>query len=390
MSAPPQGPPGHGSPRPPEPPLIPLSEEDLAWLDRSILVGRRGWGRVHPNPMVGCVLVRGGRVLAEGWHREFGGRHAEAEALEHAGHDPAGATAYVSLEPCRHQGKTPACTDALVRAEVARVVYAVADPHPEAGGGGAALRAGGLAVDGPVWPEEAGRRENPAFFHGARTARPFVAVKLALSLDGMIAEAPGRRTRLTGADADATTHRLRAGFAGVMVGGRTARVDDPCLTVRGGGASPRVPSARIVLDPDGELDPGCSLLRERDGRVDLFVAADADEARLERLERAGAHVHPVPRSRQGLDLGSVLDVAAETGIHSLLCEGGGRLATSFLADRLAGRLYLLFAPRVLGPGGVPGFPGLFPPGIWEGWRPAFQPELVGRDVLIVYGRADYH
>src|SRR6185503_13217002 len=118
------GPPGHGAPRPIEAPLVGLVEADLAWLDRAILLGRRGWGRVHPNPMVGCVLVRDGQVLAEGWHREFGGPHAEVDALERIGSDASGATAYVSLEPCRHEGKTPACTAALKRARVARVVYA--------------------------------------------------------------------------------------------------------------------------------------------------------------------------------------------------------------------------------------------------------------------------
>ncbi len=380
------GPPGHGFVRPPEPPLVPLTDDDLAWLDRSVTLGRRGWGRVHPNPMVGCVLVREGRVLAEGWHREFGGPHAEAYALEHTGVDPTGATAYVSLEPCQHHGKTPACTDVLVRAGVERVVYAVADPHPEVGGGGRVLREAGVHVDGPVWPESAGRRENPAFFNACRSEGPFVAVKLALSLDGMIAEGPGRRTQLTGSEAVEAGHRLRAGFDAVLVGSRTAQVDDPRLSVRGGGIEPRVPPARVVLDRVGSLREGSAFFGESAGRAVVFVGADVDEARLERLERAGAQVHPVPSAPGGLDLAAILRVCSGTGIRSVLCEGGGRLASSFIAEGLAGRLYLFRSPCVLGSDAVPAFPGPFPRGTWRGWRPAFLPEWLGRDTLTVYER----
>jgi diaminohydroxyphosphoribosylaminopyrimidine deaminase/5-amino-6-(5-phosphoribosylamino)uracil reductase len=381
------GPPGHGA-HPPEPARVALSERELAWLERALVLGRRGWGRVHPNPMVGCVLVRDDRMLSEGWHREFGGPHAEVDALEHAGQDPAGATAYVSLEPCRHHGKTPACTEALLRAGVARVVYASADPHPEAGGGGDVLRAAGLRVDGPVWPEAVGRRENPAFFHATRSPRPFVAGKLAVTLDGMIAARPGQRTAITGTEANQAVHRLRAGFDAILIGGRTARTDDPRLTVRGGGVEPRVPPARMVLDPDATLDSGCALFQERAGQAAVFVGEDVDEARIERLERAGAHVHPVPRSRRGLDLGAVLEVASGLGLRSILCEGGGRLVSSLLAERLVGRIYLFQAPQVIGAGGVPAFPGPFPEGTWEGWRPAFEPERLGRDVLTVYEREE--
>ena len=336
--------------------------------------------------MVGCVLVRGGSVLAEGWHREFGGPHAEVDALERTREDPAGASAYVSLEPCRHQGKTPACTDALIRAGVERVVYAVADPGGEASGGGSALRAAGVHVEGPVWPEAVGRRENPVFFHGIASARPFVAVKLAVSLDGHIAVAPGQRTPVTGPDALREVHALRAGFDAVMVGAITARVDDPRLTVRGGGVTPRVPPARMVLDSKASLKESSALFRERDGRVMVFVREDAEEVELERLERAGAEVHPVPAAQGGLDLGAVLDASSETGIRSILCEGGGRLVSSFLAGGLAGRLYLFQSPRVLGKAGVPAFPGPFPEGSWDGWCPAFDPERLGDDVLTVYER----
>ena len=379
-------PPGHGDPRPRERPFIDLSEDDLGWLDRAFLLGRQGWGRVHPNPMVGCVLVRSGRVLAEGWHREFGGPHAEVDALELTGEDAVGATAYVSLEPCHHRGKTPACADALVRAGVERVVYAVADPGGEAGGGGAALGAARIQVDGPVWPVAVGRRENPMFFHGLATERPFVAVKLAVSLDGHIAAVPGQRTSVTGPAALRAAHELRAGFDAVMVGSVTARVDDPRLTVRAGSVTPRVQPARMVLDSKASLGETSALFREQEGRVIVFVRETAREAELERLERAGAEVRPVPAAPEGLHLGAVLDASSETGIRSILCEGGGRLASSFLAEGLARRFYLFQSPCVLGRAGVPPFPGPFPDGSWGRWVPAFDPERLGNDVLTVYER----
>ena len=300
---------------------MPLPERELALLERAIRLGRRGWGRVHPNPMVGCVLVRDGKVLAEGWHREFGGPHAEADALERVRGSATGATAYVSLEPCRHHGRTAACTEGLLRAGVTRVVYSVADPHAETGGGGGVLRAAGVRVDGPVWPEAAGRRENPVFFRASR--QPFVAIKLALSLDGKIARAAGGPTHLTGPEAVAAVHRLRAGFDAVLVGARTARTDDPRLTVRGGGIEPRVPPARMVADPDGSLASECALFREAGGRVVVFVGSHADKPTLNRLDRDGAEVHRVPRKGRELALEFVLKTAGAAGIRSILCEGGG-------------------------------------------------------------------
>ena len=383
-----QRPPGHGDPRPRERPFIDLSDDDLGWLDRAFLLGRQGWGRVHPNPMVGCVLVRGGRVLAEGWHRDFGGPHAEVDALERTGEDAVGATAYVSLEPCRHRGKTRACTDALVRAGIKRVVYAVADPGGEAGGGGAALGAAGVQVDGPVWPVTVGRRENPMFFHRPATERPFVAVKLAVSLDGYIAAVPGQRTSVTGLAALRAAHELRAGFDAVMVGSVTARVDEPRLTVRVGSVTPRVPPARVVLDSKASLVETSAFFRAREGRLIVFVGDTTNEVELERLARAGAEVHPVPAARGGLHLGAVLDASSETGIRSILCEGGGRLTSSLIAEGLARRLYLFQSPRVLGGAGVPAFPGPFPEGSWGRWLPAFDPERLGDDVLTVYERED--
>ncbi|MDH3423934.1 MAG: bifunctional diaminohydroxyphosphoribosylaminopyrimidine deaminase/5-amino-6-(5-phosphoribosylamino)uracil reductase RibD, partial [Gemmatimonadota bacterium] len=304
--------------------------QDLAFLERARLIARNGWGRVQPNPMVGCVLVRDGAIVAEGFHQEFGGPHAEIVALERALTSAEGATAYVSLEPCNHHGKTPPCSGALREAGVRRVVFGAADPGEESGGGGDALRASGVDVVGPVWDEMEARAENPAFQHVARHGTPFVALKLAMSLDGRIAERPGKKTRITGIDAEHEVHRLRSGFDAVLVGAGTARTDDPRLTVRLVHPG-RSPPRRLVLLPDGVLTPEAALFTDvADVPLHVFCRLDASEVAIEHLEDAGAHVHPVAHAGNELDLDAVLAVAWELGIRSILCEGGARLADSLL------------------------------------------------------------
>lgn len=359
-----------------------LTAEDRAHLDRARLLAREGWGRVHPNPMVGCVLVRDGEVVGEGFHREFGGPHAEILALEAAGSRADGAAAYVSLEPCDHFGKTPPCTQALIQAGVVRVVFGARDPGARSGGGGETLRRAGVAVAGPTWTEAQARAENPAFHHTTTRGTPFVAVKLAQTLDGAIADAPGRRSRITGPEAEQEVHRLRTGFDAVLVGAGTARTDDPRLTVRlvePGRAAP----ARLVLSPDGDLPSDAALLRDAPAAaVHVFTRSDVRELELERLEGAGAHVHPVPAGTGGLDLKAVLAAAWGLGMRSVLCEGGGRVASALLRAGLAQRLYLWIAPYTNGPGGVEAFPGVTRD-VWDRFHPAFPPELHGRDTLLV-------
>jgi len=365
---------------------IHLSDDDRRHLARAVELAGRGWGGVHPNPLVGCVVVRDGEVVAEAWHEEFGGPHAESRALERAGERARGATAYVSLEPCRHEGKTPACTRALLRSGVARVVYGAADPGAESGGGGAELAAARVEVVGPVFDEERAWSENPAFHHWHRTGSPHVAVKLAVSLDAGLAAAPGRRTPLTGVEARREVHRLRAGFDAVMVGSVTARVDDPLLTVRD---VPLVRPApvRIVLDSRASLPSTAALLRDAsEVPVWVFCREDAEELEMERLEAAGAHVHPVPGHRGGgVSLDAVLDKCGATGIRSILCEGGGVLASRLLGDGPARRLYLLVAPTLLGGDAVPAFPGL-KAGLR--WRAAADPVRCGDDTLLTLDLED--
>ena len=360
-----------------------VSEEDASFLDRAAELGRRGWGRVSPNPMVGCVVVRAGEVVGEGWHREVGGPHAEVHALAEAGGRARGATAYTSLEPCAHTGRTPPCTRALIDAGVARVVFGASDPGAGAGGA-AVLRAAGTRVDGPAFPYARAVANNPAFFHAARQRTPYLALKLALSLDGRISRA-GEQTALTGQPAREHVHHLRAGFDAILVGANTMAIDDPRLTVRGP-LEPRRPPERVVLDSRARISPHASLFREVEaGPVRVFTGPDAPAVRLQALRSRGAAVHTVPRSESGVDLGAVLDICYQQGLTSLLCEGGGVLASSLLREGRVQRLHLYFAPRTLGPGSVPAFPGLESTAC-AGWRTAEPPLALGRDLLWVLDR----
>ena len=362
------------------------SATDLAYLERARLIAREGWGRVQPNPMVGCVIVSGGEVVGEGYHEELGGAHGEVIALEAARGRTEGATAYVSLEPCNHSGRTPPCTDALVAAGVVRVVYGASDPGAESSGGAGALRDAGVAVVGPVWSQDVAWAENPAFFHLARHARPYVALKLAMSLDARIASSPGMRTRISGAEADRAVHRLRAGFDAVMVGIGTAEADDPRLTVRLASLGSITP-ARIILDPSARLSPRAALFDDvASVPVHVFVGCDVPESAPHALEAAGARVHRVTGAPGGLSLDAVWDTCWEVGIRTVLCEGGSRLAAAILREERCQRLYLIVAPSTLGPGGVPAFAGDAGTLGWDGFRPALQPTVLGRDVMLVYDR----
>jgi diaminohydroxyphosphoribosylaminopyrimidine deaminase/5-amino-6-(5-phosphoribosylamino)uracil reductase len=368
------------------PTLDSLTLADAAHLEWARKLGRRGWGHVHPNPLVGCVIVNGDRTVGEGFHRIFGGPHAEIVALEEALGQARGSTVYVSLEPCNHHGKTPPCSQALVAAGVRRVVFGVREPGRQEGGGADTLRDAGVEVVGPVWTEAEGQAENPAFFHTARHASPFVALKLAMTLDARIAARAGERTRVTGLDAEREAHRLRTGFDAILVGAGTVRADDPRLTVRlvpPGREAPR----RIVLDPDATIPPRAAIFSDHDTiPVHVFVREDVAETQIGRLERAGAHVHPVGRSARGLDLDDVLGVCWDVGVRSILCEGGARLADTLLRERRAHRIYVFVAPATYGSEGVAAFPadaGLLR---WDDFAHARPPEQHGRDTLLTLDR----
>jgi len=354
-------------------------------MRRAIALAWRGWGRVHPNPLVGAVVVRGGELIAEGWHAQFGEPHAEAVALAAAGERARGATLYSTLEPCAHHGKTPPCAAAIEAAGIARVVYGARDPHPQARGGADRLARAGVEVVGGV-EADAVRSQNAAFFHVVERGTVYVALKYALSLDARLGAAPGRATQVTGEAARAEAHRLRAGFDAIMVGSRTALADDPLLTVRGE-ITPRVPPVRIVVDTAAQL-PLRSRLVETAGETPTWVlcAEDAPRDRRIALEGAGVRILAVPRRPDGLALDAALAALWEAGIRSVLCEGGGRLGSALLAEDRVARLYLFFAPKIYGPEGPPAFTSPLPAPVAGGWVRTDLREL-GEDVLMVLDRA---
>lgn len=332
---------------------------DVQHMRRALALAKEGWGRVSPNPLVGAVVVRDGEVVGEGYHAEWGGAHAEVAALAAAGERARGATLYVTLEPCHHTGKTGPCTQAIVGAGIARLVYAAADPSPEAGGGAAWLRERGLEVEVGVCEQQASDLNAPHTC-AHRHHRTFVALKYAMSLDARLAERAGAPSRVTGAEAMVEAHRLRAGHAAVMVGSGTVLADDPELTVREW-REPRVAPLRIVLDGRLRL-PSSSRLARTAGEVAVWVFThqDAPLDRASELESQGVRVIRVPpqRSGQGLDLGAVLATLWKGQVVSVLCEGGGRLGSALLAAGLVDRFYAFLAPKLFGDAGVAAFQSL--------------------------------
>ena len=325
---------------------------DRHWMGQAQALAALGEGSTSPNPRVGCVIVADGRAVGSGYHRASGEPHAEVRALDDAGDLARGATLYVNLEPCAHRGATPPCTQAIQQAGIRRVVYGCRDPDQLAAGGSEYLTGAGLEVVGGVRGAAAARLNGPFIWdrlgHG-----PWVSLKLGLSLDGRISARAGMRTDITGPEAAEFVHRLRAGHDAIMVGGRTAVVDDPLLTVRLA-PSPRLPPTRVVLDPELELSPDCRLAGTVDeAPVVVFCSEHAPAARRTSLEKRGVEVVAVRGAGEGLALGAVLQELGERGLRSIMAEGGGRLAGSLLAAGLVRRQYLIYAPIVLGPQGVP-------------------------------------
>lgn len=316
-------------------------------MRRALALAERGWGQVSPNPLVGAVIVKDGAVVGEGFHAAFGEAHAEVAALAKAGPRARGATAYVSLEPCHHHGKTPPCTEALLAAGLSRVVVAVRDPNVVAAGGADFLRSRGLQVDIGVGEDDA-RELNAPFLHAVQSDRPWVTLKLAVSIDGAVADHTRKAGWLTGPAARAAVHRMRAQHDAVAVGMGTVLADDPALTVRDARA-PRVPPVRVVFSRSGRL-PVTSVLAQTARDVPVLVMAhDPDPAYEATLNELGVELVP------STSLVEALRALRARGIHSILVEGGARLAGSLLFEQLVDRLAVFTAPVVLGAGALNAF-----------------------------------
>ncbi|MCD9143223.1 bifunctional diaminohydroxyphosphoribosylaminopyrimidine deaminase/5-amino-6-(5-phosphoribosylamino)uracil reductase RibD [Streptomyces albireticuli] len=318
-------------------------------MRRAIALAARALGSTSPNPVVGCVLLDAqGRPAGEGWHHRAGTPHAEVNALRaaaEAGHDIRGGTAVVTLEPCNHTGRTGPCAQALIAAGVGRVVYAVADPTPDATGGAATLAAAGVDVEGGLLAAEAAAG-NAAWLTSAALGRPFVLWKYAATLDGRSAAADGTSRWISSAESRADVHRLRAEADAVVVGSGTLRADDPHLAVRGPllGEGTVTQPLRVVVDTHASVRPGARVLDDAAPTL-IAVGEHADTAHL-----TGADVVRLPRNGTGLDITALLAELHGRGVRSVLLEGGPTLAGAFVAAGAVDRVVGYLAPALLGAG----------------------------------------
>ena len=326
-----------------------LSQHDEQFIRRAIRRAMNGRGRVEPNPMVGCVIVKDGRVIGEGFHAEFGGPHAEPTALSNCTESPEGATAYVTLEPCCHTNKkTPPCAPRLIEAKLARVVIGCLDPNPDVNGQGVAmLRAAGIRVDGPVL-EPAAKQLIAPFLAGVRHRRPYVTLKWAQSRNGMVAGRMGQRVKITNADSDRLVHALRSRCDAIAVGTNTVLMDDPLLTARGAAASPVRQPLRVILSNTLKLPLASKLITSAcDVAVVVYCstsAATEHAAAIDGLRAHGVEVVPLPDRESHFSFADVLaDLHARRVTH-LLVEPGPTLTRSLFARGQADRVWVFRSP----------------------------------------------
>ncbi|MCD2468049.1 bifunctional diaminohydroxyphosphoribosylaminopyrimidine deaminase/5-amino-6-(5-phosphoribosylamino)uracil reductase RibD [Streptomyces sp. MBT42] len=317
-------------------------QADITAMRRAVELAARGLGATSPNPVVGCVITdASGDVVGEGFHQRAGGPHAEVHALREAGGLARGATAYVTLEPCNHTGRTGPCAQALIEAGVSRVVYAVGDPNPQATGGADTLRAAGVEVGRGLLEAEA-EAGNIAWLTSVRHGRPFVRWKYAATLDGRIAAADGTSRWISSAESRADVHRLRAEADAVVVGSGTARADDPHLAVRG--IDGAVQPLRVVVDTEATaVKTGARVLD--DAAPTLIAVADDAAVSLD-----GTEVVRLPRAARGLSVPALLDALHARGVRSVLLEGGPTLAGAFVAAGAVDQVVGYLAPVLLGAG----------------------------------------
>jgi diaminohydroxyphosphoribosylaminopyrimidine deaminase/5-amino-6-(5-phosphoribosylamino)uracil reductase len=335
-----------------------FSVDDHRLMARALRLAEQGLYTADPNPRVGCVIVRDGEIVGQGWHRAAGEPHAEVHALAEAGERAAGARAYVTLEPCSHHGRTPPCADALVEAGVGQVVVAMQDPNPRVAGEGLArLRQAGIETRVGLMQAEA-EALNPGFVRRMSTGRPYVRLKMAMSLDGRTAMASGESQWITGAQAREDVHRLRARSSAIVTGIGTVLADDPSLNARLGEDTDVHQPLRIVLDPRLSMPESARML-QLPGRTVVATASD-DTEQHERLQAAGAEVLFIPSRPDVVDLTALLEELARREINEVLVETGATLGGAVLQAGIIDELVLYMAPKLMGDGarGLFRLPGL--------------------------------
>ena len=360
--------------------------DDERFMQLALTLGRRGLGHTWPNPAVGAVIVKDGLILARGWTQSGGRPHAEVEALRRAKRAAQGATMYVTLEPCSHQGKTPPCADAIVKAGIARVVSALEDPNPEvAGQGHARLRAKGVAVDVGLGAEEA-RRAHAGHIAKVTLGRPHVLLKMAISADGKVGLAGRKPVALSGEAARARVFQMRAQADAILVGIGTVLSDNPQLTCRLPGLFERSP-VRVVLDARLRTPLATSVIATvREAPTWVFAARNASPVAEEILQDKGCKVFRVDDQDGKLDLQGVLKTLAEEGITRLMIEGGPTVAASFVAADLVDEAALIYSEKLVGEGGIAPLEGMALDAL-SGHLLVTGSERLGSDTLEHYERA---
>ena len=356
------------------------NDEHSQYMRRAIALAEKARGKTAPNPMVGCVIVKNGVVIAEGWHAKAGEPHAEAMALQIAGDRAQGADVYVTLEPCNHYGRTPPCAQALIEAGVARVFFGVADPNEVASGGGAALREAGIKVSSGI-ETEAARALIRAWLFSKKHARPFISGKTAMSLDGRTATHAGESKWITGPQSRRHAHNVRSHVDAVIVGVETALADDPALTAREGETIVHEP-LRIIVDSTARAAPGLAVF-QRSGRGAFLATTNAAAAsRVKSLQEMGVEICVLPADERGrVDVYSLVDALHERGVVHLLVEGGAQLLGSFFDADLIDELAIYVAPKLIG-GGSPAFGGAGVDKLADADRYEIsKPESLGSDLL---------
>lgn len=323
------------------------SDDDIRFMRRALALAENGRGHVGPNPMVGAVIVREGRIIAEGWHHVYGSLHAERDALASCTESVAGATMYVTLEPCCHYGKQPPCTDAIIAAGISRVVIAMTDPNPLVAGHGAAiLREHGIKVTTGLMEDES-RHLNRVFIKYITTRHPWVVLKWAMTLDGRIASVTGDSKWVSGEDSRRMVHELRGRYMGIVAGIGTVLADDPMLNCRIEGMRQPV---RIIVDSTASMPADCMIARTAgEFRTVLAHTGAADNQRLDRLRSCGVEFLLCSCGADGMvDLDDMLGKLGAMGLDSVLVEGGGELNWSLVRAGLADEFFVFVAPKMVG------------------------------------------